>query len=316
MITETRPDGSTIMYPGPDSLLHVGFVDCPYEELSEKSKYYSRDHFRISDCSLIEYIGVDWARKMPKEKHLPYLIEVFDTLASVCNDAAAYGAFRLVSQALSHTELFLRRARLGGSIHPPFGMMHPFYPSRKLEDVLREELRNELLEFIRARFWMMPIEKPETIPEHRDKYVFALLETRRAMVSECARYWLGTPGDTNDELTFKMLCSMASPSHGACPSSKLPAEAFRSTYDGMKKLRDLAQKELRNAIVEHAEMEQRRRGVEFNWKYWLTVDPRPQECGVVLETLAKTRAVIGGIQGALADIAAHEKVKALAHQVS
>src|SRR3989344_1400327 len=140
--------------PRHDSLLHAGFVDCPYEVLAGKSKYFSRGHFRIADCSLIEYIGVEWSRGMPSEKHLSYITRVFDKLAHVGNDGAAHDAFQLLSQVLSYTELFLRRKKYNPEPCSRWSdKMHPFYPSRKLEDVLREELRYELLEFIRMRFW-------------------------------------------------------------------------------------------------------------------------------------------------------------------
>lgn len=307
-MTETLTVRYTI--PHRDRLLHAGFVDCPYEELSGKSKYFSRGYFRIADCSLIEYIGVEWSRGMPEEEHLAYMTRVFDTLASVGNDTAALSAFQVLTQVLSYTERMLRRAKYesvaddGATIK-----MHPYYPSRRLEDVLSEELRHELLEFIRARFWTMPLQIPKDVldalewkekREDRDhKQHTTLIETRKAMIRACARDWQGKPGDANDELAFKMLCMMANHWYGF--------DLSREKLWDMKVFQDIVQQELRRVLNDHIGHS------GFNWKHWLTVNPHPEECAAVLETLAKTRAALGGYKGAILDIEARESIAAMMH---
>lgn len=240
------------------------------------------------------------------------MTQVFDTLASVGNDTAALSAFQVLAQVLSHTELFLRRAKYDPEPTERWrDKMHPFYPSRILEDVLREELRYELLEFVRTRFWMMPAARPETIgsvAHEEGKHDLALLHTRKAMIRATAHDWHATPRDKNDELAFTMLCSMANPWHGACPTPP-------TKPDWVKELRDVVQQEIRYVFTEHAHFDQYQ-DADARWKYWLMRDDRPLECEAVLDVLAKTRAAQRGYKGAIADIAAHEKVKAFTHQVT
>ncbi len=316
METKKSVGGTAVPAPDPDHMLRFGLARTPYQHLAEYGKPYSGHLFCIANCSLLEYIGVEWSTRIPEAEHLAYMTEIFDKFAAVANDDAAHSAYKILYEVFFLIEYPRRRDVLSRVAHSHNGnVMHPFHPLHRLDEFLRAEVKLEFLEFIRARFWTMPqsipIEAVKTLnrvsgSKTRTQEV-ALLETRKAMIRDCAKDWRGTPGDKGDELAFRMLCSMANPYHDGC---LLGTWREGDGDKDLKVLRDVVVQSFRTAISEHAYFA---RGYMngrylFDWKYWLTRNIKSEECSELLNVLAKTRAALGGYKEALIDIEAREQM--------
>lgn len=251
------------------------------------------------------------------------MVRVFDTLASVGNDSAACDAFRVLCQVFTHTERIRRRAELMKfALKKGHETKHPFHPSERLEAVVDRELQLEILEFIRTRFWMMPLVIPEDIrwvdkraKEHREQPTadwIALSETRKEMIRVTAKClgwgWRGIPGDKVHETVFAMLCSMSNAYHGACPAQHQRQRDYGQLFCGI--ITQVFREELQSA-VQMSGYDFVKNERLFNWKYWLNFDKNPAECRVLREVLAKTRAATIGPDGVLADIEARERLEAV-----
>ena len=190
-----------------------GMVPVVYEGLSMFSKPFSRYNFSLEHCSLVEYIGVEWAMRVPLSEHRAYMTTIFERLAMAGNDEAAQSAFLLIATEIIPMTEFQLRA--------------PAYIGRaSLEEQrkLREELLSEVLEFIRTHFWTMPIKPGDmrgwdkvlhTKPDRKEE--FLLLKTRQEMARQCMRHWSGIAGKKNDELAFCMLAERLLPHmEGVC----------------------------------------------------------------------------------------------------
>lgn len=319
MKTKKLDNGGTLTTSDRNDNLFQGLAWAPYSPLYLQSKPYTQHHFFIVCCSLIEYIGVEWCVRIPDNEKLAYMKRVFDTLASVGNDKAAKDAFQILKEIFHWHELHRRCVRLA---FPDESLgdkdfsdirhdkKHPYYPSRNLVGAVYADIRHEFLDFIRERFWMMPLEIPDAVRAHCNRLgnmsiyatPIALVETRKEMIRACIERWNGTPGDQNDEAAFSIFSAMANPWHGGC---KVP----ENKPNWVKELCDVVLQELRETLVERVYRKQQERGVEIDWKYWMTRDKYPAQCEAILNVFAKTRAALGGYKEALLDMKARQEIK-------
>ena len=288
-----------------------GFVWAPYTPLQSTQSVMS-ESFYLGNCSLIEYIGVDWCNKIPDKDKIAYITEVFDALALAGNDNAAKDTLQLLKEIHESTEFYRRCIALRSltekcdAYYPWFkDLKHPYYPTERMVEVVEKELRHELLEFICARFWVIPLWW--TMHGWNTQKTPVLAESRKKMIAVCAENWQGMPHEKTDISAFMMLCEMARPTHqGVCPIGR------RNACETVKEFVDAVQQELRVVLRKVALAKEE----TFNWKYWMTLHPHPEQAEAVLDVFAKTRAALGGYKCALADILAREQVDALTDQVS
>ncbi len=271
------------------------FAWAPYGELQEsKLSGGGPTHVYISACSLIEYIGVEWCTRIPDEEKIAYMRGIFNTLAEAGNDDASLSAFVVLRDIHESTELHRRCKDLyvakTQSPQDEFrfswceGMEHPYFPKQKLVDVVRQELRHELLLFIREQLHEILFSYVRSGIRHTTH-----IETRKKMIATCGEGWDAIPHNKNDELAFAIFCDTA-----VCDLNHRPSA---------KELHDTLHQVLRDALNRiHLEGK-----TAINWKHWLTRPEHPTRVEPLLNVLSKTRTAVLGYHSTLLDIEARER---------
>jgi hypothetical protein len=277
-------------------------VKTGYRTLFPKNSYTSE--LNLERCSLRDYIGVRWAVDLPLTEHYGFAKDVYFRFANALNDTAAKEAFELLIEvcAIEVKCRYEKVAEVVTEYHS--GMSSEELAKRReidsrntvLSRHIEAEVHGEVLALINSSFAL-----PHSFNDEREEktnctfytvQIDLLVELRKQMIRNVISNWKSVPGNTNDELSFQIICSMF--------RLGVKHNHSQSPVKDAKSLIDMLLEELRMRVVLNANACGPKGVTGFDWKYWLTVNPAAPE--PILDTIAMARTKIGGYKQLLADI--------------